>query len=83
MKNIPLHKFEGPREFSRSDSLSTFFEIARVDNLSEMDKPAVPHRHTYYEIFWILGGSGAHYVDFDEYRFAPNTFFFITPGQIH
>ncbi|MCI0549610.1 MAG: AraC family transcriptional regulator, partial [Anaerolineae bacterium] len=24
-----------------------------------------------------------HYVDFDEYRFAPNTFFFITPGQIH
>ncbi|MCA9934518.1 MAG: helix-turn-helix domain-containing protein [Ardenticatenaceae bacterium] len=83
MKNIPLHKFEDPREFSRQDSLATPFEIARIDNLAEMTVTAVPHRHTYYEIFWILGGAGMHYVDFDEYRFLPNTFFFITPGQIH
>lgn len=83
MSHIPLHKFEDPREFSRPDSLGTPFEIARIDHLAEMDTSPVPHRHTYYEIFWILGGSGAHYVDFDEYRFAPNTFFFITPGQIH
>lgn len=83
MKNIPLHKFEEPREFSREDQLNTPFEIARIDNLSEMGKPAVPHRHTYYEIFWILGGAGTHYVDFDGYPFLSDTFFFITPGQIH
>lgn len=83
VKNIPLHKFEEPREFSREDLLNTPFEIARIDHLSEMGKPAVPHRHTYYEIFWILGGVGTHYVDFDGYPFLPDTFFFITPGQIH
>lgn len=54
MSHIPLHKFEDPREFSREDRLNTPFEIAQIDHLSEMDKPAVPHRHTYYEIFWML-----------------------------
>jgi len=81
--NIPLHEFEQPREFSRPDSLNTPFEIARIDNVSEMGKPSGPHRHTYYEIFWIMGGGGMHYIDFEGYPFLSNTFFFITPGQIH
>ncbi|MBI3241257.1 MAG: helix-turn-helix domain-containing protein [Chloroflexi bacterium] len=80
---IPIHEFEQPREFSRPDSLSVPFEIARIDDLSEMGKPSGPHRHTYYEIFWFLDGGGMHYVDFEGYPFLPNTFFFITPGQIH
>ena len=81
--DFPLHEFEQPREFSRPDSRDTFFEIARIDGLSEAETPTVPHRHTYYEIFWIMGGSGTHYIDFENYPFQPNTLFFITPGQIH
>ncbi len=81
--DFPLHEFEQPREFSRPDSRETFFEIARIDGLSENETRTVPHRHTYYEIFWIMGGSGTHYIDFESYPFQPNTLFFITPGQIH
>jgi AraC-like DNA-binding protein/quercetin dioxygenase-like cupin family protein len=81
--NIPLHEFDQPREFSRPDSLNTPFEIARIDHVSETGTPSGPHRHTYYEIFWFLDGGGTHYVDFEGYPLLPNTFFFITPGQIH
>lgn len=81
--NIPLHDFDQPREFSRPDSLNTPFEIARIDNVSETRTPSGLHRHTYYEIFWFLDGSGTHYIDFEGYPILPNSFFFITPGQIH
>lgn len=41
------------------------------------------HIHGFYEIVWFQDGSGSHYVDFSEYEVAPNTVFFISPGQIH
>ena len=42
-----------------------------------------PHVHTFYEILWFQGGSGSHFVDFQEYPVRPGTIFFLTPGQVH
>ncbi|MCQ2201272.1 MAG: AraC family transcriptional regulator [Bacteroidales bacterium] len=51
------------------------------------DKPAIEtsqrHVHPFYEVIWFKEGEGKHYVDFDEYLVAPNTVFFIAPGQVH
>lgn len=51
------------------------------------DKPAIEtskrHVHPFYEVIWFMEGEGKHYVDFDEYPVAPNTVFFIAPGQVH
>lgn len=41
------------------------------------------HVHGFYEIIWFQEGSGIHYVDFNEYKVAPGTIFFISPGQVH
>lgn len=42
-----------------------------------------PHRHKYYEIFWVLEGEGSHSIDFVEYPLSPGRVYFITPGQVH
>lgn len=42
-----------------------------------------PHRHEYYEIFWVLEGEGSHSIDFIEYPLSPGLVYFITPGQVH
>lgn len=42
-----------------------------------------PHRHEYYEIFWVLEGEGSHSIDFVEYPLSPGRVYFITPGQVH
>lgn len=42
-----------------------------------------PHRHEYFEIFWILSGEGRQSIDFVEYEMLPREIFFITPGQVH
>lgn len=47
------------------------------------DAPKHAHIHTFYQIIWFQRGSGVHYVDFKKYPITDNTFFFISPGQIH
>ncbi len=59
------------------------FEIGRLENKLRYHIVIAPHRHTYYEVFWSVKGTGAHYIDFVSYEMSPNTLFFISPGQIH
>lgn len=42
-----------------------------------------PHRHEYFEIFWVLLGQGRQSIDFVEHEMLPGRMFFITPGQVH
>lgn len=42
-----------------------------------------PHRHKYYEIFWVLTGEGSHSIDFIEYPLIPDRVYFMAPGQVH
>lgn len=41
------------------------------------------HSHTFYEILWFPEAGGMHNIDFVDYPIEKNTFFFISPGQLH
>ena len=75
--SLPLHQFSQQRKFDIP------FEIGRIEELPAMARTALPHRHTFYEIFWITGGSGNHNIDFETYPIQGETLYFITPGQVH
>lgn len=44
---------------------------------------AVPHRHTFYEIFYFQSGKGRHEVDFQSFPIEADSVHFVSPGQIH
>ena len=62
---------------------STVFAMGRIANMSNVVRTPIPHRHTFYEIFWITAGSGSHIIDFEPYPVRPNMLYFISPGQVH
>jgi len=43
----------------------------------------VPHRHDYYNIYFVEEGSGFHVIDFTEYRVEARQLYFVLPGQMH
>lgn len=45
--------------------------------------PESPHRHDHFTIMLVKNAEGSHQVDFQQYDFAPNMVFFISPEQIH
>jgi AraC family transcriptional regulator, transcriptional activator of pobA len=77
MSAIPLH------HFSTTEHNSEGFEVMLMENTPAVARLPQPHRHTFYEVFWISEGSGTHCIDFTNYPIQPGTLYFITPGQVH
>ncbi|MBN3584007.1 helix-turn-helix domain-containing protein [Algoriphagus aestuarii] len=42
-----------------------------------------PHKHDFYIVLLITGGTGTHTIDFRNYQVKPGTAFFLSPGQVH
>lgn len=59
------------------DTLENFY-ARQIDNGERK-----MHTHDFYLIIWFQEDGGTHTVDFVEYPVKKNTFFFITPGQLH
>ncbi|MBN2615128.1 MAG: helix-turn-helix domain-containing protein [Bacteroidales bacterium] len=61
------------------------FRISRMEDLwdERNGKPDVPHRHDYYTLLLVQKANGKHFIDFNEYKLAPQQIFFVSPGQIH
>ena len=61
------------------------FELSYLPDLYDRlgDELFEMHTHSYYEIIWFKEGGGIHTVDFVDYPVYDNTFFFISPGQLH
>lgn len=57
-------------------SLESAFGAARRDVLN-------PHRHNYFELFWIEKGGGSLSVDFDTYEIKPPMILLFSPGRVH
>ncbi len=57
------------------------FDIDLIDD--PIIETPVPHRHEFFEIFWVLEGKGYQSIDFNEYSMLPGKVFFIAPGQVH
>lgn len=60
----------------------TPFEITRFETMAEPDVDDL-HRHTFYEIIWVDAGNSRQTIDYQEYELAPESLFFISPGQLH
>lgn len=61
------------------------FAIKTMMQVKEAEGETVepPHRHQYYTIIWVKQAEGQHMVDFEQFRFASNTLYFISPEQVH
>lgn len=79
-KKIPI--------YSEKDSFAkkyfSDFYIASYEDPAEAElNRAGPHRHTYYEIIWVMEGCGNHMVDFKDYPFRGPCLFLANPSHVH
>jgi AraC-like DNA-binding protein/quercetin dioxygenase-like cupin family protein len=42
-----------------------------------------PHRHDFFEVLYLMHGSGFHVIDGNRYEINPPCVFFMSPGQAH
>ncbi len=79
-QHIPLHTFRLGLEPTDEEIP---FEHLNFRAAPALAQAVYPHRHDFYEVLYVTGGRGTHYIDFNAYPIEPNTFFFISPGQVH
>ena len=75
---LPIYDFKSPPP----DGILPF-EIATIDQIGSLAQLARPHRHSFFQILYITGGSGHHIIDFEEYELRPPTVYFLAPGRVH
>jgi AraC-like DNA-binding protein len=59
------------------------FVIGTFDTIGPMSRADFPHRHTFYEIVYVTGGTGSHVVDLASWPLRPPHLCAIVPGQVH
>ncbi|MFH8344393.1 helix-turn-helix domain-containing protein [Streptomyces sp. NPDC018045] len=59
------------------------FAIGSFDTIGPLSRAGFPHRHSFHEIVYVTGGTGAHVLDEDRRPLRPPHLCFITPGQVH
>lgn len=74
---IPKHDIKSKKKHESQISLID------GDRFAEAHLNFGNHRHSFYELLWIKGGAGIHQIDFIDYQIGNNTFYFLSPGQIH
>ncbi|MEM7028207.1 MAG: helix-turn-helix transcriptional regulator [Chloroflexota bacterium] len=79
-QEIPLHTFRMGIDTAHQEIP---FEYMSFSTAPALAQAAYPHRHDFYEVLYITGGTGTHFIDFNAYPIEPNTFYFISPGQVH
>ena len=82
-QEIPLHHWFDPQSGKPVLGDELPFFTASFDWFNPLSQANYPHRHDFYEILYITGGEGVHYLDFDAYPIEPPVLYFISPGQIH
>lgn len=79
-QDIPLHTFGMGIDHSLQEIPFACLSFSEAPALAQA---TYPHRHDFYEVLYVTGGAGTHFIDFNAYPIEPNTFFFISPGQVH
>lgn len=74
---VPLHRLEVPAPHRLP------FAIGSFDTIGPLSRAAFPHRHTFYEIVHVTGGSGSHVIDARRWLLDPPHLGVIVPGQVH
>ncbi|GAA2933696.1 AraC family transcriptional regulator [Streptomyces enissocaesilis] len=74
---VPLHRLEVPAPHLLP------FAIGSFDTIGPLSRAGFPHRHTFYEIVHVTGGTGAHVIDLSRWELRPPHLCFVVPGQVH
>jgi AraC-like DNA-binding protein len=77
MGAIPLHTFR----FDGAIRIPLF--ASRIEALPAEALEPRPNRHSFFELFWVASGSGAHLIDFVRHPIEAGSVFLVAPGQVH
>lgn len=59
------------------------FKVGSFESMPQSAQSGIPHRHSFYEVLFLEGGSGHHIIDFVPHEIAAPCVFFVSPGQVH
>jgi AraC family transcriptional regulator, transcriptional activator of pobA len=83
MKNpteqLPVYSLDN---FSSPERKSQQFQV-EVFDANRHFSVKYPHRHDFFEVLYLLKGSGYHVIDTNKYEIKPSCVFFMSPGQAH
>ncbi|MGF7138773.1 AraC family transcriptional regulator [Roseimarinus sediminis] len=79
IKNIPVYSLQN---FSSPGRVGQQYQIEVFDAKRHF-QVSYPHRHDFFEVLFLLEGSGLHVIDNNEYEIEPPCVFFLSPGQAH
>ncbi|MEE1927322.1 AraC family transcriptional regulator [Streptomyces sp. TRM 70351] len=74
---VPLHRLDVPAPAVLP------FAVGSFDTIGPLSRAAFPHRHTFYEIVYVTGGTGHHVVDGVPLPLLPPHLGVVAPGQVH
>lgn len=69
--------------FSAKAKISSFYIEALSAHLRQHSFVNSPHKHDHYLILYVTKGAGTHTIDFKTYPVRRESFFVMTPGQVH
>jgi AraC family transcriptional regulator, transcriptional activator of pobA len=70
-------------EFRSADTHGEFYANSLSEHLKTHLFVRRQHRHDFYLVVLITGGTGTHEIDFVKYTAKKNTIFLMQPGQMH
>jgi AraC family transcriptional regulator, transcriptional activator of pobA len=76
---IPVYSLQ---TFSSPERKSQQFQV-EVFDANRHFQVMYPHRHDFFEVLFLLKGSGFHVIDNNKYEIVPPCMFFLSPGQAH
>jgi AraC-like DNA-binding protein/quercetin dioxygenase-like cupin family protein len=68
--------------FSSPERKSQQFQV-EVFDANRHFSVKYPHRHDFFEVLYLMKGSGYHVIDANKYEIKPPCVFFMSPGQAH
>ena len=78
-EQLPVYSLDN---FSAPDRKSQQFQV-EVFDANRHFSVRYPHRHDFFEVLFLLKGSGYHVIDGNKYEIKPPCVFFMSPGQAH
>jgi len=78
-EQIPVYSLDN---FSSPERKSQQFQV-EVFDANRHFSVKYPHRHDFFEVLYLLKGSGFHVIDGNKYEIRPPCVFFMSPGQAH
>ena len=78
-EQLPVYSLQN---FSSPERKSEQFQV-EVFDANRHFSVTYPHRHDFFEVLFLLKGSGVHVIDGNKYEIKPPCVFFMSPGQAH